>query len=176
MGLSCTAYKKLSQFEGTYDDQSDSVLNEKTGLLVKDSDYFLPSLNSHFPNHAKELIDGGFYTFEEDYWFRAGSYSGYNNFREQLAKLAGYPALEGEGNRHYHSNGAWKATSGPFWELINFSDCEGVIGTAYSKKLLADFKQFDEKAKELGEYFYESYSDWMTAFEFASDDGAVDFH
>ncbi|WP_455799077.1 hypothetical protein [Acinetobacter baumannii] len=176
MGLSCTAYKKLSQFEGTYDDQSDSVLNEDTGLVVKDSDYFLPSLNSSFPNHAQELVDGGFYTFEDDYWFRAGSYSGYNNFREQLAKLAGYPALEGEGNRHNHSNGAWKAESGPFWELINFSDCEGVIGTTYSKKLLADFKQFDEKAKELGEYFYESYCDWMKAFEFASDDGAVDFH
>jgi hypothetical protein len=71
----------------------------------------------------------------------------------------------------------WNGAQGPFSELIHFSDCEGVIGTAVSKKLAADFAAFDEKAKAAGnERYYAKYQEWRKAFEMAANGGAVDFH
>ena len=46
-----------------------------------------------------------------------------------------------------HDVGAWMADDGPFWELINFSDCEGFLGPAVCKKLIMDFDEFASQAK-----------------------------
>ena len=66
----------------------------------------------------------------------------------------------------------------PFFELINFSDCEGSIGPVVSAKLARDFAEFDERARSLndeGRHFYRLYKSWTTAFQMASDGGMVDF-
>jgi hypothetical protein len=85
----------------------------------------------------------------------------------------------------------------PFWELINFADNEGTIGTEISKKLAADFEKMrDTIVKEAWEkwpsvddfptvrheneqernYFMKKYDQWAKAFAIASDNGAVKFH
>lgn len=100
--------------------------------------------------------------------FRAGSYGGYNDWREQLAQLAGYASARHVWNDHL---------LGPFVELINFSDCEGVIGSEAAQKLATDFAAFNEKAlKHKDPWFYRMYRRWWMAFEIASDGGAVEFH
>lgn len=134
-------------------------------------------VNPDFPTRADGITEG-WYSYAESTGFRAGSYSGYGEWRDLLAKLAGYPATR-EGSRHSHSAGAWKAEGGPFWELINFSDCDGVIGPVTSWKLAADFAEWDERAKAFAEtrqWFYELYRSWREAFEMAADSGAVEFH
>jgi hypothetical protein len=117
----------------------------------------------------------------EEYHFRAGSYSGYNHWREQLAQLAGYPAAE-DGTEptsrfgHTHSAGAWAAKSGPFWELITFSDCEGTIGPVTSAKLARDFALHQDAADaHPEECFRHLYREWRHAFELAEHGGAVVF-
>ncbi len=177
MGLDITAYKNLRQFNAQYDNENDEVLNLDTNEVVGWRDHFLSCVHSEYTDRAKDIADGAYFFFEKVTKFRAGSYGGYNDWREQLAKLAGYPSVNGEKEpRHAHSNGAWKATEGAFWELISFSDCEGLIGTEVSKKLLNDFINFDSKAQEIGGNFYELYGYWKEAFEYASENGAVDFH
>lgn len=104
----------------------------------------------------------------EEFDFRAGSYSGYNAWREELASLAGYTPEE-----------AWsgKIEAAPFLELVNFSDCEGERDQHISKKLAADFAAFQEKAdSHYDEYFRAKYADWRRAFELASENGRVEFH
>jgi hypothetical protein len=64
----------------------------------------------------------------------------------------------------------------PFYELINFSDCEGIIGPEVSTKLYNDFVKFEVVAKNEEEYFYRKYKDWMKAFKVASNKGVVSFH
>jgi len=139
------------------------------------------------PDEFTAQADGlapGLYETANEVNFRAGSYSGYNEWREQLAELAGYPAqpanfAEATPGRppKEHSAGAWASTSGPFWELINFSDCEGVIGAKTSAKLAQDFAEYQGKADaHADEWFRELYATWRRAFELASDDGAVAFH
>lgn len=130
----------------------------------------------------------------EYYGFPCGSYSTYNEWRNNLAIMAGYGS----------ANNVWrdetfdttikypnprllklKKLKGeeiniievkPFYELINFSDCEGIIGTEISKKLYKDFVNFEEFAKKENEFFYKKYKDWMKAFKVASNNGVVSFH
>ena len=114
--------------------------------------------------------------------FRAGSYSGYNHWREKLAEIAGYPSIEtdrfGSGLKEMrHDAGAREAGSGPFYELIWFSDCEGIIGPITSAKLARDFADFQAKADAVeDDYWREKYGKWRQAFEMAAEEGAVDFH
>jgi len=124
--------------------------------------------------------------------FRAGSYSGYNQWRNELAIMAGYNGAEevwhDESFDSYKSfnirkdkldsiNGELVEKVKPFYELINFSDAEGVIGPEVSRKLYQDFVEFDEKAKShMENWFYIKYCEWKEAFKVASDGGAVSFH
>ena len=68
----------------------------------------------------------------------------------------------------------------PFVELINFSDCEGFIGPVASAKLAKDFAAFRDRAQSAdsthGAYDFERYCKWQEAFEFAADNGCVQFH
>src|SRR6185369_8640605 len=76
--------------------------------------------NPHYPERADGVTEGAIYSYADRDGFRAGSYSGYNAWRRQLAKLAGWGS----------DDDCWNSGDkpGPFKELICFSDCEGVIG------------------------------------------------
>ena len=91
-----------------------------------------------------------------------------------MAKLVGYPPVIGAA--YPHSKGAWVATEGPFWELINFTDCNGVLGTAVCQKLAKDFADYEVSARSLEdkEFLY-TYLQFKAAVEWASDGGAVVF-
>lgn len=138
--------------------------------------------NDSFPGRAEGLEDRALYKCSgESDGFIAGSYSGYNFWRRELAKMAGYEPVPyshfGEPEEPRHDAGAWAATEGPFWELINFSDCEGVIGPIVSAKLAKDFSDFQEKADEVPvQWFQETYANFRKAFEGAAQNGYVSFH
>jgi hypothetical protein len=109
--------------------------------------------------------------------FRAGSYSGYGVFRNLLSQIAlGVDAktvwVEEE-----------KYVGKPFYEMINFSDCEGKFGPQISAKLHKDFVEnrdiFHEKIKANNPYegYYESvYDNFMEGFSIASKGGILSFH
>lgn len=180
MGLDITAYSNIKRLEGIQFDEDGEPVNF-------DGDYTRLYVNRDFPGRADEVEDGKCYSTEgEHHAFRAGSYGGYNFWREELARMAGYPATDyrvyGRTEKR-HDAGAWAADSGPFFELICFSDCEGVIGTAVSQKLAKDFADFDEKAKThepvipfMQGRFYDLYQQWRKAFEVAAQNGVVKFH
>ncbi len=157
MGLDIRAYKNLK-------DGIELRLSEDDEEF-EDSDFIQLYDNPDFPDSAEGINCKLAYENYDDYFrFRAGSYSGYNHWRHQLAQLAGYLS----------ANDAWDKTSGPFWELINFSDCEGTIGPVISAKLAKDFADFQKKADaHPDEFFKQSYTNWRNACEMAKDNGAV---
>jgi hypothetical protein len=134
-----------------------------------------------FPERFSGLIPNGVYRFETAFDFRAGSYSGYNYWRNELAKLAGnkqtkYKSFNGQIELRYDAT-VWESKAGPFWELIDFSDAEGVIGPVVCKRVHKDFLEFQVAASMHPDaYFRESYKDWMTAFSMCANDGAIVFH
>jgi hypothetical protein len=155
MGLDITAYRNIQRtFEK---DSRDSYGDLLDGCF-----------QVHIPSPQEDIEDRAYYTSTEDqFYFRAGSYSGYNRWRNQLAQLVGYPSAEA----------VWSdPKDGPFVELINFSDCEGTLGTAICRKLFVDFVENTHLAdKHECDYFRSQYFKWLEAFEWASKDGCVNF-
>lgn len=131
-----------------------------------DDNLFRLYILSDFKAQADGLKEG-IYRFKESGGFGAGSYSGYNSWRADLARLIGKTDTD-----IWHN-----PAPGPFFELINFSDCEGVIGPKTSAKLAQDFKRWQKKADKHGdEWWRAKYAAFRKAFEKASDNGCVKFH
>jgi hypothetical protein len=106
--------------------------------------------------------------------FRAGSYSGYNQFRKELCRMSHgvdpdviWAACQEHGG----------CVPGPFVEMINFSDAEGLIGPEACARLADDFDEYHEKAKGCLEGWHlETYEDFRRAFRLAAGTGCVEFH
>lgn len=164
MGLDITAYRKLAV--------ATDVKLDRYGDPVEYDKFWKPSASSitwaeeHFPGRSNGVDPDAIYSIGDSFRFRAGSYSGYGRWRDQLATLAGITDEE---------RGAL-ADGKPFAELVCFADNEGVIGPVVGAKLLKDFQEHLSKAEEIGGHFLEAYQDWLKAFEYAADGGAVDFH
>lgn len=177
MGLDISAYKNIQPIDCLFDTDGEPV-NPQTREPIE-GDWRKFHSNCNFPDSATDIDFTKVYRASESMGFRAGSYGGYNQWREELAKLGGWPEIEIEKFGAPFKScaaSAWNATSGLFLELINFSDFEGTLGTAVSKKLLEDFRANEEKAKAIGGYFYGKYQEWTKAFEMAADNGAIYFH
>jgi hypothetical protein len=126
-------------------------------------------------------LETGWYDSEDSFHFRAGSYSSYNGWRRALCE-----AFNGMTDIEF-----WKdsdsLTDAPFYELINFSDCEGQIGPKVSEKLYQEFenpeneKKFEEYCeKKFGnepgivkEFYMANWQDFKKAFEAARHNGLV---
>jgi hypothetical protein len=164
MGLDITAYSHLTPiaYEIAFDVEDD----------IRDGYIQLPT-NDHYPHHAGEMTRDRIYKYDQSFGFNAGSYTGYKWWRDGLASMAGY----GSAKNVWESN-----LTGPFTELINFSDCEGTIGWQFAAKLAKDFADFDLIAARSNPHlagapdFYPWYKKWQQAFALAAQDGAVRFH
>ena len=115
----------------------------------------------------------GWYSAEREFDFRAGSYSGYNEWRRELTRLV----------YRKEPKQIWENPHpGPFVELIDFSDCEGTIGPKTSAKLAKDFADWQDRAEGYaaksndGDWFIRCYNDWRKGFEMAAQNGFVSFH
>lgn len=177
MGLDITAYKQLTKLDVLFNEDGEPV-NPDTREPI--DAYVKVWENPDFPGRAEGLQSGAAYSYTDAMDGGRMGYGRYNGWRETLARVAGYPAQEVErygSKEKRHDAGVWSAPSGPFWELINFSDCEGTIGPVIAAKLAKDFAAHDARAKEAGDdHFYDAYQLMREAFEFAADNGAVLFH
>jgi len=142
-----------------------------------------------WPHHSDGLEEESWYydKGENKDGFRAGSYSGYNTWRNDLAMTMGW--LSGV-------EGAWEEGEQygpPFMELINFPDNEGYIGPVVSEKLYQDFVKYEDQVmdkidqwflkmdpdKEYDvedlKWFESKYQKWKEAFNQARKGGLVSF-
>lgn len=178
MGLDITAYSKLEKVDCVFNADGEPI-HPESRLPLRD-DYFQAHVNSDFPDRAGSIEDSAIYRYKRAIPLHAGSYMGYNQWREQLAELAGYPLVEYErwGQKWpSHAASTYDRTEGPFWELIHFSDCEGIIGPEASAKIARDFADHQAKADtHEDEWFRSKYNEWRAAFELAAQNGAVHFH
>lgn len=123
MGLDIHAFKRVGKF-----------LNADEQHWFPENYFQLYNI-PEFRGRAPEIRHLGFYEVsKETFHFRAGSYSGYNRWREWLCETF----IETTTGNVWDNPEAYKDK--PFVELVNFSDCEGTIGNALCKKLLEDFE------------------------------------
>lgn len=178
MGLDVTAYRKITKIDCVFNADEEPI--DPVTREPLEFDYARACVNPDYPARADEIEHKALYRYEEGDGFWSGGYGRYNQWRDDLAKMAGWPQGKyeqyGQSWNSYAAS-AWQATEGPFWELINFSDCEGVIGPVTSAKLAKDFADYQEKAEALqAPGFLERYNEWRQCFEMAADGGMVRFH
>lgn len=161
MGLDISAYSKIERVE----DEDEARIFIRRDIPERDQ--------------AHDIEEGMFIESGvcESHHFRAGSYSGYGVFRNLLCEIMhGIPSTQ-----------LWMNPSvfegKEFYNLINFSDCEGHFGPTMSKKLHEDFVEYRDKFvkgvsnKEPYEGYYTGvYDDFMLGFEIASKGGVLIFH
>jgi hypothetical protein len=116
-------------------------------------------------------VEGSYVRSVGDTWgFRAGSYSGYGNFRSLLCYgMHGITISE-----FWEKSEAYKDK--PFYELLNFADNEGTIGSEAAADLAVDFVENREQLVPHLEDWMERYDEWTRACQDASDGGMIDFH
>lgn len=163
MGLDIRAYRKLKKNERLSNLSNDEKEYIDIDCLIMSP--YLEKLEEYFPNRANPLkYNGDVYTCDERKNISIGSYGTYGWFRWALETFS--------------------KDSDYFNELIDFSDCEGVIGGVVSSKLYEDFSINAELFKQWvyqnysiseSELLLQMYYKFEFAFEIAKDGGAVEF-
>ncbi len=179
MGLDISAYSRIEKIDCVLNEHGEPVDPSSKEPLDYDS-YTQLFVNNDFPGRADEIEHKGVYSFDDAGGLSAGPYSAYNRWRDDLAKMVGWPKGEYEQYGRIwesHCVACWNGAEGAFSELINFSDCEGVIGAKIAKKLADDFEAHQSRADEHPDpSFRKKYAEFRAAFELASDAGCVQFH
>lgn len=172
MGLDISCYCDIELIGSNEDYESDEMW---------DAGYNYFWINRDFPDVADD-IESGWYSYGGQIDFRAGSYGGYNNWRRTLCQLIHGVSVE----TFWEDSEDYKGK--PFYELINFSDCEGIIGPKTCAKLANDFNDYRELVRSARakthaiqgyrgqDYWMESYDEWLQGFSFAANTGVVQFH
>lgn len=168
MGLDITAYTNVTLVRALKGKEYNR--DKDAQALVNSGGYCYLCQDGERPQ-SDDMPDGIYATGGVLFRFHAGSYSGYNAWRDQLAQTM----------LDMTAQQVWEADEDsfagrPFVELINFSDCEGFIGPKTCAKLSADFAANQGKANNGDEYFRAKYADWHRALALASEGGAVRFH
>ena len=178
MSLNLVAFKHIRKLENIAVDEKGRPRHTDTGKRVREA-CFQAVVHEDYPQRATDIEDQGFYTFGSMLYAATVAPSVYVRWREQLAAFAGYrlardrDASAGKS----HLAGARAAKAGPFWELLNFSDREGVIGATVSAKLAEDFATHDSRADAHPQKSFRDMYAWLRrAFAMASDQGAVSFN
>lgn len=172
MGLDITAYSKVLQIEdeNSIELDEDNFPVDENIFRIFDDEW----------NRSAPFLTNSYVSLKQSeyYGFRAGSYGYYNVWRNELARIAGYEAT----NEKYDQT-VWDSTEGPFFELINFSDCEGILGSEVSEKLFNDFINYSQYVtldkftnEEQFKWFKENYDDFTKAFALAKNGGLVHYH
>jgi hypothetical protein len=181
MGLDITAYRNMTKADGLTVDDDYEVVGADGEVIEHYWDRYVvidtEESEKNWAGRTAPLEDKTVYAFAEEFDFRAGSYMGYNHWRNHLAKMAGYASDEQVFNLPPHVSGA-------FIEHISFTDCDGVIGSVTSAKLAKDYAAFQSQAEKYAqtldgdwvEFFIRAYNNWRKAFEIAAENGAVRFH
>lgn len=165
MGLDITAYKNIKKLGSCelYEDYEDQFDEDKTLYITHN--------NKDFPRMMNGIETNDVYSYEDTYNFRAGTYSGYNRWREWLSKMM----------IRVSPKRVWdyplRLKDKPFYPLINFTDCDGIIDPDMCKKLHKDFTDNYEKIVEdsYSRFNVDLYINWFKAFEFASQNGCLVF-
>jgi hypothetical protein len=167
MGLDISAYQKIAKVsvlenaEGEYINQETGSIEEKVITIRQNVD---------FMKQLAPLIDQATYTYQYSGTFYSSSCHGYGLWRNELARIAGYASDSGQ-----YAQTAWNSKNGRFHDLIDFSDCSGIIGQDAIQRVLIDFEN-QQLDNSLVPEFITKYHQIWDAFIFAKDDGLIHFH
>jgi len=176
MGLDITA------ISGIVTKATDPIAYEFHSLLDEENDTF--HVNLDFPQHSAEFgVTSGAVEFiksndADEFNFSVGPYSTYNKLRNLICLAIHDIKVESVWDN------AGKYSNAALWDLLNFSDCEGVIDSVTSARILkdlidnrTDFINYIKKDTDIGEmdviHYTELYDNFIKCFTLGADGGVV---
>lgn len=159
MGLDITAYRQIKKREPQ---PAADVEVYPNGVRFR--------ANTDFPRQAEGVEESPIvYDYAQAFDFHVGPYSGYNKMRDAVCV-----AVHGLSAASFWDLLAVNREPKDLHDWINFSDCEGVIGSKCAAKLAEQWRRnADNIVKAIGA---EHYAVWQVAFDMASDGGAIQYH
>lgn len=176
MGLQICGYSDI-QLTNFKTNQNGESINSK-GVLQQNTFQVAASIKSK--GYAPNIIEGAIYQYRDSYGADIGSCTGFSDWRNDLANLAGYNPLESCGLKNSFLNGARNSSCGPFLYLLKCPDTECFLDADVSKAMFKDFIEFDARAYEFSknqicDHFYETYLKFKKTFEISLKNGVVAF-
>lgn len=168
MGLDISVYERVELVTEVH-----AVEDSDGRICYEDKGHIKPYQEGCFQHNNGGIEPSKCYiSTGEETGFRAGSYGYYGEWRRQLCLTATGMEIE------VLWDSPEKYFDQPFWNLINFSDCEGVIGPTICAKLAEEFRTHRENVRpQLDEEWGQpKYDEWQEAFELAAAGGMVVFH
>ena len=148
MGLNVKTYGNINLSNNRKD------ANFLAHVVLKKWDYKIKNLENEKYYKGNIIFDGISY-----------SYFYHNRFREKLIRLINREDLLNEDGK---INWNILPDDIPFYEFIDFSDCDGCLDFEVSEKIYSDFKNYNKKAElEMNEYDYFNYLKWLETFRFS---------
>lgn len=171
MGLNITAIQEIGE------KVADNWKDWRANTEYPDDDVCFLDKGLH--SRQSEGYDGVYVQDGLVHQFNVGSYIGYDSFRTLLSN-----AIHGVRSDELWKEGSDFGWGDPFFEIINFTDCNGVIGPDLSAKLFQDFDEYEDQFKEYIEENQDTqnekavrlYGQFRAAFKIAADTGVVIFH
>jgi hypothetical protein len=161
MGLTISAYSEVNLIEAY------SLTERKESPADHQYDLEPGYVYLYAPIGRKPMsvpVDGYYQRKGKLVHISAGSYSGYNAWRELLCDLVGTTTFK-----------VWYEGFVPpaFHELLNYSDCEGAFRTETCVKLAKDFEAWEKRAEEYARKhglpsFFTLYRQIQQAFDIAA--------
>lgn len=131
-----------------------------------DCDVYINNSKFEEVDHITKFEAGG-YTGESSCTFRAGAYSTYNRFRNCISTTI----LKVEAREVWEKPFQYKDK--PFFEFINFSDCDACFDYVIAEKLLKDFTEHKDvvvrEFEKLEPQFVEVYNSFIEVLKEAVD-------
>jgi hypothetical protein len=181
MGLNITAYRRAIPVADHVAKVKDNGLPETWCTLEAewgDRGHVQAFVYAEFQSSIDGLIPGQCYVVDDtdSIRFAAGSYTGYNEWRDDLARC-----VLGISAKDVFELAPQLGERMAFLELINFADNVGTIGPKAAKRLSADFIEHRARfvaahVDDVGDrWAIKKYDSWASAFALAAQGGLVDF-
>ena len=139
-------------------------------------------VSSDFYYHSHGIDNHSVFKYNSTFQFILISSEYYGEWRNTLAKILQYnPSKSKKFKKIAYTLGAFDYDSGPFLNLICFSDCDGLINTSYSKEIYNDFVKYSNYVNDMPEdhfimdkeTFVDIFNQLKKCFEIGSSNGIV---
>ncbi len=124
-------------------------------------------VSDDFLYHSAGISNHTVFKYDDNLSYQLKSSEYYGEWRNTLAKILQYnPSKSKKYKKIAYTLGAFDYDSGPFLNLICFSDSDGLINSSYCNELFLDFEKYTKYVNDMpNNQFIMDKSEFLTIYE-----------
>jgi hypothetical protein len=183
MSLDFYAYSNVIFQKNIFYDNKKNMIVDKSGSQHPDFKLCkVAFVSDDFYYHSNGITNNSVFKYDQIFHYNFKDSEYYGEWRNTLSKILQYnPSKSKKYKKIAYTLGAFDYDSGPFLNLICFSDCDGLINSNYCKEIYNDFVKYTKYVSDMPdeqfimdkETFIEIYDNIKKCFEIGSTNGLV---